>query len=973
MPYTIIKTDGTVLTDILDNSVDKIQTDLTLVGKSTQNYGLEFNQNFVKLLENFANTTEPKHPLTGQIWYDTSEGQLKIYTGSDRGWKEPNRPQVSSSEPKEMAPGDLWIDNLRGQLYFNDGVGTKLAGPIYTREQGVSGYEVAIITDTNNVKRTIVKLKIGNLLLGVFSQESFTPNYKSTIPGQALFSEGMTGSLVRGFTPVSTNTEDPIKFYITAKNAENLIRADGTPINVTNFVQTNRETNSLIGTLNILNETALILGPSSNTTFEFNQSSSIIKNNKENNNFIIQVKDLTSTNDAIFIAAGQSRVGIFESMPISTLDVNGDLNVRGSIVSNNNSINIAESGVQTINIGGATTTINMGSPTGTTLLRSDLTLQKNINANGGAITSTNTSFNLLNTNVDELNFGGAAANVNIGGPSGLATFNNNVLVERNLTVVGEANVDNINFQNNVMTSTGTGVSGLSNLVLSSINGKVEFAVDAVASRKLTLKNVLEFDVPQTATLTNINTSGAFFHLLPINVINLYIGASSATVEIGSSTSTSFIKNNLNVDGRIRIGRNVFATSDIDSTGEVTNLFNTNSRTINFGGNARTIVTGSGADGSLFNIRSPSTVVDGDLTISGGDLRTTVSSASLFNTIATSIALGKSASNIEIGNDVGSTKFNHNISVSGYIEVNGRDGDVNAKKAKITVGQTTTELDMFPEFLSTLSIAKESSIINIGKAETPVSKLPGTLVTINYDLKILHDLLLPNIDTNAGGVAGGGAGLLFKDNTDRMAASEFVRTNGVARALSVTGDIYYTGRLTGPDNTATIDSAKITRSLIIAGTLPASGTISPSNPAVGIISSTNTIVNMFDSNVTKLNFGGAGGETINLGSSTARINVLGNFVASWKLIDRSYQAVSGDRLLINASRNNVEITLPATPTVGDIVHFIDQAGFDSQYSLTIQRNGRLINGLTNALIINTDGSAFTLVYTGTARGWAYDRA
>jgi hypothetical protein len=976
MPYTIIKTDGTVLTDILDNSVDKIQTDLTLVGKSTQNYGLEFNQNFVKLLENFANTTEPKHPLTGQIWYDTSEGQLKIYTGSDRGWKEPNRPQVSSSQPKEMAPGDLWIDNLRGQLYFNDGAGTKLAGPIYTQEQGVSGYEVAIITDTNNSKKTIVKLKIGNLLLGVFSQESFTPNYDSTIPGKALFSEGMTGSLVRGFTPVSTNTEDPIKFYITAKNAENLIRADGTPINVTNFVQTNRETNSLIGTLNILNETALILGPSSNTTVEFNQSSSIIKNNKENNNFIIQVTDLTSTNDAIFIAAGQSRVGIFQSTPISTLDVNGDINVRGNIVSNNNSINIAEIGVQTINIGGATTTVNIGSPTGATLLRSDLTLQKNINANGGAITSTNTTFNLLNTNVDELNLGGAAANVNIGGPSGLATFNNNVLVEGNLTVGGETNIDNINIIDNVVSSTGTGtgVSGKSNLVLSSINGKVEFGVDAVASSKLTLKNVLEFDVPESATLTNINTSGAFFNLLPTNVINLYIGASSTTVEIGSSTSTSYFKNNLNVNGQLRIGRNVFATSDIDSTGDVTNLFNTNSRTINFGSNARTIIAGSEADGSVFNIRSPSTLVDGDLTIAGGDLRTTVSSASLFNTVATSIALGKSASNIEIGNDVGSTKFNHDVSVNGYIEINGRDGEPTSKKGKITVGESTTELDMFPEFLSTLSIAKGSSIINIGKAETPGTiKLPGTLVTINYDLKVLHDLLIPNIDANAGGVAGGGAGLLYRDNTSRMVASDFVRTLGSARALSVSGEIYYTGKLTGPDGIATIDAAKITRSLIIAGTLPVSGTIGPSNPAVGIISSTNTIVNMFDSTVTTLNFGGAGNETITLGSSTARINVLGNFIASWKLIDSSYQAVSGDRLLINASRNNVQITLPATPTVGDIVHFIDQAGFDSQYSLIIQRNGSLINGLANVLTINTDGSAFTLVYTGTARGWAYDRA
>ena len=55
MPYTINKTNGTILTDLLDNSVDNITTDLSLVGKNTANYGELFNENFIKLLENFAN------------------------------------------------------------------------------------------------------------------------------------------------------------------------------------------------------------------------------------------------------------------------------------------------------------------------------------------------------------------------------------------------------------------------------------------------------------------------------------------------------------------------------------------------------------------------------------------------------------------------------------------------------------------------------------------------------------------------------------------------------------------------------------------------------------------------------------------------------------------------------------------------------------------------------------------------------
>ncbi|NBP58147.1 hypothetical protein EBU71_16745, partial [bacterium] len=173
MAYTINKTDGTVLTDVLDNNIDRITTDLTLVGKNTANYGEYVNENFVKLLENFANSEPPRAPLKGQIWYDTSEDKLKFFTGTE--FKEFSRPFVSSTEPN-LQPGDLWINNNTRQLYFNDGQGNQLAGPIYTAQQGLSGHQVVNVTDTNGANNVIIKLKIGNSLVGVFSKTSFTPN-----------------------------------------------------------------------------------------------------------------------------------------------------------------------------------------------------------------------------------------------------------------------------------------------------------------------------------------------------------------------------------------------------------------------------------------------------------------------------------------------------------------------------------------------------------------------------------------------------------------------------------------------------------------------------------------------------------------------------------------------------------------------------------------------------------------------------
>ena len=73
MPYTLLKTNGLTLTVVEDGTVDTT-TDLTFIGKNYTGYGDPVNENFVKLLENFANPTAPRKPLLGQIWFDSKEG-----------------------------------------------------------------------------------------------------------------------------------------------------------------------------------------------------------------------------------------------------------------------------------------------------------------------------------------------------------------------------------------------------------------------------------------------------------------------------------------------------------------------------------------------------------------------------------------------------------------------------------------------------------------------------------------------------------------------------------------------------------------------------------------------------------------------------------------------------------------------------------------------------------------------------------
>ena len=78
MSYSINKSNGSLLTVIPDGSLDN-STNLLLVGKNYSGYGTFQNENFVYLLENFSNSTEPSKPLIGQLWFDSATNKLKFY------------------------------------------------------------------------------------------------------------------------------------------------------------------------------------------------------------------------------------------------------------------------------------------------------------------------------------------------------------------------------------------------------------------------------------------------------------------------------------------------------------------------------------------------------------------------------------------------------------------------------------------------------------------------------------------------------------------------------------------------------------------------------------------------------------------------------------------------------------------------------------------------------------------------------
>jgi len=174
MAYTIRNADGTVLVNIVDGTIDTRTTSITLVGKNKEDYGTAWNTNLVNILQNFASNSQPRSPLVGQLWYSKTDGRLKVFT-SEGVFSNVSAALLSDTQPLILKQGDLWIDSANNQLYFTkDGTNTVLAGPIYSENNGKSGFlSEYLVDDVGNV-RPVTKMFSNGTLLGILSTCSFT-------------------------------------------------------------------------------------------------------------------------------------------------------------------------------------------------------------------------------------------------------------------------------------------------------------------------------------------------------------------------------------------------------------------------------------------------------------------------------------------------------------------------------------------------------------------------------------------------------------------------------------------------------------------------------------------------------------------------------------------------------------------------------------------------------------------------------
>lgn len=188
MSYNIIKTDGTPLATVADGQTNSTASSLTLIGKNYAGYGTFLNENFIRLLENFSNSTAPSNPIVGQLWWKSDTRLLQVY---DRfgTWKTISGAQSSSDAPTNAIAGDLWFDTVNQQLKVYGGASWIIIGPSFTATTGTSGAIADTVIDTSLISHVVVKFFVQNQLLGILSKDAaFTPN--SVLPGFATVKPG---------------------------------------------------------------------------------------------------------------------------------------------------------------------------------------------------------------------------------------------------------------------------------------------------------------------------------------------------------------------------------------------------------------------------------------------------------------------------------------------------------------------------------------------------------------------------------------------------------------------------------------------------------------------------------------------------------------------------------------------------------------------------------------------------------------
>ena len=300
MAYTINLTDGTIFATVADGTINT-DSSVTVVGKNYAGYGEFLNENFIKLLESNANTSQPSAPLTGQLWYDKTNSLLKVYSGTL--FKNLGSATSATSAPSGQVAGDLWFDSTNEQLKVYNGTTHILVGPSFTAGSGTSGAIVETVQDGSAVDHVVVKMYVSSTVVSITSKDTtFTPavsisGFATVVPGINI-STTVSGAVLTG----------------TSSNAQLLDSIDSTGF----LSATGNDTTS--GTLGVLNDTGVVVGADSDLKLSVATNDAVIQNQTSNGNILVKINDggVTTTVLNIMGADGNINPGANNTINLGT-------------------------------------------------------------------------------------------------------------------------------------------------------------------------------------------------------------------------------------------------------------------------------------------------------------------------------------------------------------------------------------------------------------------------------------------------------------------------------------------------------------------------------------------------------------------------------------------------------------------------------------------------------------------------------
>jgi hypothetical protein len=180
MSYIINRFNGTQLVVLDDGTIDT-STSVGLVGRNYVGYGETQNENFVFLLENFANTAPPSRPITGQIWFNTTDNTAYAYDGTQ--WNPLGSAVVSATEPPNTNTGALWLKTPINQLFTYTGTEWRLIGPEAAEGFASTKARSTTINDVNGTARPVIFLETNGVALAICTSAAFTINSGNSIAG----------------------------------------------------------------------------------------------------------------------------------------------------------------------------------------------------------------------------------------------------------------------------------------------------------------------------------------------------------------------------------------------------------------------------------------------------------------------------------------------------------------------------------------------------------------------------------------------------------------------------------------------------------------------------------------------------------------------------------------------------------------------------------------------------------------------